>query len=74
MKVTRQSTCYAPEKVLRRYVKKATGTHDYIWCEVGEDRRYDLRQGTVESHELPEAVRRAADENHTVHYVDWPIS
>lgn len=61
MKITYQSNKYAPENVLKRYVRRSTAAGGYDFCEVGKDRRHDLRQGTVEADELPEAVRIAAD-------------
>lgn len=73
MKIKNQSPKYAAEKVLRRYVKRVGD--EYWFCEVGQDRRYDLRQGIVEASELPEAVRLRADEQKGQYfgYVDWPI-
>lgn len=75
MKITYQSNKYAPENVMKRYVRRSTAAGGYGFCEVGKDRRYDIRQGTVEADELPEAVRVAADENYKVscNYVDWPL-
>lgn len=72
MKVTYQSQNYAPEKVLRRYV--CHGHDGYQFCEVGADRRYDLRQGTVDSSEIPETVKAAADarKGYWPPYVEWP--
>lgn len=73
MKVTYQSSNYAPEKILRRYVRRSSD--GYQFCEVGQDRRYDLRQGTVEADEIPEAIRIKADalKGQYFGYVDWPI-
>lgn len=73
MKVTYQSKKYTPEAVLKRYVRHTPGG-GYDWCEVGKDRRYDLRQGTVEADELPDALRMAADEHYKIslNYIDWP--
>ena len=73
MKVTYQSTNYAPEKIMRRYAR--CGPDGYEFCEVGKDRRYDLRRGTVEPNELPEAIRLKADalKGQYFAYVDWPI-
>lgn len=75
MNITHQSKSYTPENVLKRYVRRTSADGGYHFCEVGKDRRYDLRQGTIDACELPEAVRVAADENYKVsmHYVDWPF-
>jgi len=73
MKVTYQSKNYAPEKILRRYVRRGVDG-EYWFCEVGQDRRYDLRQGTVEATEIAEDVRKKADElkGQYFGYVEWP--
>lgn len=76
MKVTYQSMNYRPEAVLRRYVMCNCWDGKFQFCEVGENRRYDLRQGIVEAGELPEAVRLAALERkgYIPGYVDWPMN
>ncbi len=76
MKVTYQSKAYAPEHVTKRYVRRSSAAGGYDWCEVGQDRRYDIRQGTVEADELADAIRTAADEHHKVSmsYIDWPFT
>lgn len=75
MKVKYQSKAYTPEAVLKRYVRKTPGG-GYDWCEVGEDWRYDLRQGTVEPSELTDEIRTACDEHYktSLSYIDWPLS
>ena len=75
MKITYQSKNYAPEEVTKRYVRRSSAAGGYDFCEVGEDRRYDVRQGTVEPDELPDSVRNAADElrKTSCAYVDWPF-
>lgn len=62
--------------VCNRYAKYETdGT--FRWCEVGEDRRFDLRQGTCTVDDLPPDVAAAAiaRRNNGVwpFYVDWPV-
>jgi hypothetical protein len=76
MKITYQSQKYSPEIVTARYVRRTCAAGGYDWCEVGQDRRYDVRQGTVEADELSDEVRGAADENYKVSmsYVSWPRS
>lgn len=76
MKITYQSKSYAPDAILKRYVRRSTAAGGYDFCEVGKDRRYDLRQGTVEPDELPDAIRNAADEHYKVScsYIDWPFT
>lgn len=69
MKVTIQSDKYRPELVRKRYVR-VDYQGGYKWCEVGDDRRYDLRQGTAEPHEVPIEIREAAYERRNV---EWPL-
>jgi hypothetical protein len=76
MKVTYQSKNYKPEAVLKRYVKY--GPWDggiFLFCEVGGDRRFDLRQGIVDPSELPNGLAAAAIAHANVswHYLDWPL-
>lgn len=75
MQVTYQSKNYSPDQVVKRYVRKASGADNYNWCEVGKDRRYDLRQGTVEADELTDDIRALADEQYktSCHYINWPL-
>jgi hypothetical protein len=73
MRVTFQSRRYAPDDVRSRYVRRqAPGL--YAFCEGGDDRRFDLRQGYVDAAEIPEAVRKAADARagYWPSYVSWP--
>ncbi len=68
--VTWQSRNYAPEKVIIRYVR-ADGPL-FRFCEVGEDRRYDLRQGVIDAADLPFEIRDAAAKLRGVFgYVAW---
>lgn len=71
MRITYQSACYAPEAVRARYVRRSGDI--YRFCEVGEDRRYDIRQGVVEPHEVPRAVLDEADKRACQYYgyVEW---
>lgn len=71
MHATYTSPRYSPDKVLKRYVKRVGAL--YHFCEVGADRRYDLRQGIVDAAELPTDVRAKADARagHWPAYVDW---
>lgn len=63
--------------VCSRYVKY-DGFGVYRWCEVGEDRRFDLRQGTCAVDDLPLDVAAAAIERRHKgvwpFYVDWPLA
>lgn len=62
-------------EVLTRYVK-ANYDGSYSACEVGSDRRYDLRQWKVEDvSELPLDVRDKADKRLGYYppYVEWPL-
>ena len=75
MRATYTSRTYAPEHVTARYVRRCV-SGEYQFCEVGADRRYDIRQGVVDADELPDDVREAADNlcGHTFAYVPWPIT
>jgi hypothetical protein len=75
MKITYQSKKYTPEAVLARYVQYHFWNGEFGFCEVGGDRRYDLRQGTVERGELPDDIANAAIEHAKVSqlYVRWPL-
>jgi hypothetical protein len=75
MKVIWQSKDYAPEAILKRYVRY--GPWDggvFEFCEVGIDRRFDLRQGTVTADELPRDLAEAAIAHYEVSmsYLEWP--
>lgn len=66
---------YAPKFVRARYVRRnALGDDEYSWCEVGDDRRYDLRQGGCHADDLPDDIRAAADmlRGHAFGFVPWP--
>ena len=74
MLVTYIAKGYKPELVIARYVRRSLiDPTVYSFCAVGTDRRYAIRQGLAEASDLPEAVRLAADQNTTVHYVNWPL-
>ncbi len=75
MRTTYQAKDYDPAKVLKRYVRLDGVTGYFCFCEVGEDKRYDLRQGIVDSDELPEDVYNAAYERAGIFpsYVEWPL-
>lgn len=76
MKVTSCARGYHPSQVRARYVRAAFDGK-YRWCEVGDDRRYDLRQGTVKAEALPADVREAADARRAAGVwpfnVEWPL-
>lgn len=76
MEVTFTAKGYQPGAVLARYVRANVKGGDYSWCEVGTDRRYDLRQGIVAAEELPEPIKAAADKLRGTWpgYVDWPLT
>jgi hypothetical protein len=73
MLVTFQARGYRSADVTARYVRNSGG--EYLFCEVGQDRRYDIRQGTVSGRELPDDVRKAADARRGLwpSYVEWPL-
>ncbi len=74
MRVTYQSKDYAPEKIVKRYV---SCTIDGLFrvVEVGKDKRYDLRQGYVLAHHLPDEIRRKAQDlrGFAFNGVEWPM-
>ncbi len=74
--VTSCARDYAPDQVRSRYVRYA-GAGDYRWCEVGEDRRWDIRQGCCTVDDLPPNVATAAIARHNEgiwpSYVEWPL-
>jgi hypothetical protein len=74
MKITYQSKDYAPEKILKRYVSCHIYGEFFV-SEVGYDKRYDLRQGYVLAHELPENIRTKAQElrGQAFNAVEWPF-
>lgn len=69
--VTSQSKNYVSESVLKRYVR--FDGENYHFCEVGFDRRYDLRQGIVTEKELPESIaaKAKARKGFWPSYVEW---
>jgi len=76
MNVTYQSKNFSTEAVLKRYVRY--GPWDggvFEFCEVGGNRRFDLRQGTVTADELPCDLADAAIAHYKVSmaYLEWPL-
>ena len=74
MHITYQSDKYAPEKVKMRYVRFGlNGVYEF--CEVGFDRRYDLRQGEIDEKEIPKDIREQAIalRGQAFSYVEWPL-
>ena len=69
-----QAKNYTPDQVLKRYVRvdPSGGIH---WCEVGKDRRYDVRQGSAGIEDVPEGIFAAAKAKcgSWPSYVEWPI-
>jgi len=65
---------YRPNQVRTRYAKFIRGV-GFRWCEVGDDRRYDLRQGTCAASDLPGPVMNAALDRAGFYppYVEWPL-
>lgn len=74
--VTYTSSGYDPAKVVTRYVRRDPIGKHYLWCEVGADRRYNLRQGRCEASDLPAGVKDKADVQRSELYgaVEWPFS
>lgn len=75
MQTVYQSRDYDPDKVTDRYVRSDL-SGGFWFCEVAGDRRYDVRQGTVEADELPEYLIKAAKEREGFYpsYVEWPFA
>lgn len=77
LKVTSQTRDFSPDMVRKRYVKAPSTLGSWDWCEVGDDRRFDIRRGTLTPDELPEDVRAAAWERREngvwPYYVEWPL-
>jgi len=77
-----RSSCYKPENVTGRYVGKykewtaKNGLYDdgYIVVETN-DNKYSIREVITDGAEIPESIRRAADERATYFppYVEWPL-
>ena len=74
MRITYQSENYAPEKIVKRYVRFGVNGV-YQFCEVGSDKRYDLRQGEVNEIEIPEDIKEKAIalRGQAFAYVEWPF-
>ena len=73
LKPTYTAKSYSPEKVMKRYVR--CDGDGFAFCEVGEDKRYDLRQGKVDAADIPEPLKESAKERYgqAFSYVEWPI-
>lgn len=61
---TYRSPNYKKENVVSAYVRYTSLDDTFHFCEVGEDRRYDIRQGKISIDKLPpdvilEAKKRA---------------
>lgn len=72
---TWQTRTFDPAAVKSRYVRLKLDRSGYEWCEVGEDRRYDLRRGDCDATDIPGDIRERADQlaGMVYRYVDWPI-
>lgn len=75
IRVTSQSPDYAPERVRARYVSYRASEGEFFFVEVGDDRRYDIRQGYVDAQDLPPDIRQAASDRAGFWppYVEWPL-
>lgn len=56
-------TCreYDPSKVRKRYIRATFTAGVYQYIEVGDDRRWDMRQANVNGIELPTEIKKKAD-------------
>lgn len=76
IKATSTAKHYRPDLVRKRYVRLAYDDK-FRWCEVGEDARYDLRQGMCAESDLPPTTAAAArakrDAGVWPFNVDWPL-
>lgn len=86
MRTTYQSKNYSPDKVTKRYIRKVswmereyipiTTDEEYRWCEVGQDTRYDIRQGYASADEVPDSIKTelvSPSRVGTLGYVEWPL-
>lgn len=76
IKVTYAATRYTPSAPVTRYVRRDAIGQGYTWCEQSNlNRRYDLRQGTCDASDLPDAIRAEADaaRGQAFGYVLWPM-
>lgn len=73
IRVTSTAKDFAPYLVRKRYVR-ALGDGRYFWCEVGDDRTVDLRQGLCSARDLNPTLRAAAEarRGYFPSYVEWP--
>lgn len=72
--VTATARNYSAEMVRNRYVR--VNGDGFFWCEVGDNRLYDLRQGRCDASDLTPEIIAAAEKlrGHFPSYVDWPVS
>ncbi len=68
---------YRPDMVRKRYVRYA-GAYEWHWCEVGDDRRYDIRQGvSSDMRDFPFQIADAAInlklDGVIPSWVEWPL-
>lgn len=79
IKVTSSIKDFGPSMVRARYVSAplGCGIDGMRWCEVGDDRWHDLRQGTCNPSDLPVDVMDAALDRRIAgvwpFYVEWPL-
>lgn len=48
-------------ETLKAYIRSTETPNEYYFCEVGDDRRYDLRRGVAQSSLIPLEFREKAD-------------
>ena len=72
MKTMYKTGNYHPKQVVTRYVCAAP--EGYKFCEVNKD-HYDIHQGIVDAEEIPDDIRKKADELYmsAFGYVEWPF-
>ncbi|HBP1602209.1 TPA: hypothetical protein L5U90_003312 [Pseudomonas aeruginosa] len=74
MQITNQSRNYLPGLVEGRFVQRDITSDGYIIAEVSATGR-TLREGRLEAHDIPDAIRATADAERysAVARVPWPI-
>lgn len=74
IKVTFQSNSYTEQSPVIRHVGPGYNGLNYRWCEQSAtDKRYDLRQGTCDREDLPEAIAAICDAYDGAFYAcEWP--
>jgi hypothetical protein len=75
LRVDYQRAGYAPDQVRKRYVRVDGFNAELRFCEVGECRAYDIRQGVVDPASVPEEIRREAlaRAGSWPSWVEWPL-